>query len=443
MYISKKSLSRRTFLQNTGVTITLPFLDSMVPAFASNVDIPNRLNYLYLPTGRIPDSWYASVDGLLCPTLKPLADHRENISVLQGLDVGNGKGAHSGPCAAFLTGVAPGKEKEVQISVDQIIAKQIGVNTKFSSMELGVDPPEWAFAAVDGLAGYYTSTLSWATGTTPLPVEINPRKVFERMFGEADNLNSEEMKKRIELKKSILDNLNQSVGRLMKTVAQVDKHKLDEYFNSIREIERSIAIEEQNPLQLDEYTEQYMIRPTGIPRVFADHVKLMFDMMVLAYQTNMTNVITFMFGGEGTNRNYLELGASDGHHSLTHHKGDEVSINLVRAIEYHQSELINYYINRLKSIIEVDGSRLFDKMLIVSGSAHGDSNMHLHKNVPMMIMSGSNKLGVGKDIIYENDKYTVSDLHLATMKFLNVDPTEYMTERTDAKIVLPEILKTV
>jgi hypothetical protein len=428
MYISKKSLSRRTLLKGVGVSIGLPFLDAMVPAFGeTNIrDNPKRVTYLYLPTGRQMDVWIPSTTGLnyeIPPTLKPLEKFKDKFSILSGLDVVNGKGSHSGPCATYLTGVAPNREIGVGISVDQVIAKSFAEETQLASMELGVDPPEWAFNRVDGLAGYYTSTISWRGPKTPLPTQINPRKIFERMFGDTDTLNSETMSTRIKNKKSILDSLSQATKRLLTTVPAVDKYKLNEYLDSVRDVEKSIQIAEERNV-VEYIGDEEITRPTGIPRTYKDHVRLIFDMMVLAYQTDITRMITFMLGHEGTNRNYLELGAKDGHHSLTHHKGRQEAIALVKKIELHQSEQIAYFINRMQNV------DLLDDTIIVVGGAHSDSNMHTHKNVPMMVFGGSSGISKGNHIAYNH--MPVSNVHMRVMGEINVDPTEFLREDTDA-----------
>ncbi len=435
MVIFKKAIPRRTFLRGAGVTMALPLLDAMLPAFAASGKQPLRIGYVYLPTGRILEDWIPGTEGSdyqMSPTLAPLAAFRDQFLVLSGLDVVNGKGPHSGPCAAYMTGVKA-TNNSVGISVDQVIAKQIGEETQLASMELGVDPPEWAFGRVGGLAGYFTSTISYRNATTPLPTQANPRKVFERLFGDTDRMDPVAMRQRIENKSSVLDKVGGRVKQLMTTVNANDRHKLDEYLDSIREIERGIEVSESGNLA-EKVAELGIERPAGIPQLYADHVKLMFDMMVLAYQTDMTRMITFMMGHEGTNRNYLELGAKDGHHSLSHHKGQPDAIALLKKIELHQSELLAYFVNKMQSIKEGDGS-LLDNSVIVAGGAHGDSNMHLHVNVPMLVIGNAqNRIKSGRHIKYKGE--AVSDLHLAVMDMANVSPEEYLTEKTDARGIL-------
>jgi hypothetical protein len=437
MMIFKKAMPRRSFLKGAGATVALPFLDAMVPALAATGAAgqrPFRIGYVYLPTGRIMENWTPATTGSdyqLTPTLKPFAPHREDMLVLSGLDVKAGKGSHSGPAASYMTGITPEKGTNiVGISVDQIIAKQIGQNTTLASMELGVDPPEWAGGAVDGLAGYYTSTISWRTENTPLPRQVNPRGVFERLFGDTDTLDPEALKIRMESKSSILDSVGNGVKRLMASVGTNDKYKLEEYFDAVRDIERGIQVTEAKSIDLD----SDMMRPAGIPNLYEDHVNLMFDMMLLAYQTDMTRIISFMLGHEGSDRNYLELGAKDGHHSLTHHKGRQEAIDLVKMIDLHQSNLLSRFITKMKETNDGDGS-LLDNTIIVAGCAHSDGNLHLHTDVPTLVFGASTKnLKGGRHIRYQGDP--VSNLHLKVMEMAEVSSEEFLTEKSDATGVL-------
>ena len=434
MMIFKKAMRRRSFLKGAGASLALPFLDAMVPAFAATAAAsPFRIGYVYLPTGRHMENWIPKATGAayeMTPTLAPLAPHREQMLVLSGLDVVAGQGSHSGPCASYMTGITPSKENNtVGISADQVIAKQFGKETTLASLELGVDPPEWAGGNVDGLAGYYTSTISWLTPSTPLPRQINPRSVFERLFGDTDTLDPEAMRRRMETKSSVLDSVGEGVKRLMTSVNPADRHKLQEYFDAVRDIERGIEVAESKTVR-EELADTGISRPAGVPVLFADHARLMFDMMLLAFQTDMTRMISFMLGHEGSDRNYLELGAKDGHHSLTHHKGRPEAIELVKKIDLHQSELLSEFIGKMKAVREGDRS-LLDNTIIVAGSAHSDGNLHLHTDVPMLVFgAGVKNVRGGRHVRYKGDP--VSNLHLAVMEMAGVSSEEFITEKSDA-----------
>jgi hypothetical protein len=339
MMIFKKAIPRRTFLRGAGTALALPFLDAMVPALASTgggaSKPPLRVAYVYFPVGRIMKDWTPVSEGSnfeLTSSLQPFAPYREQMLVLSGMDIKaahllpgeGGGGNHGRPCAAFLTGVHPYTDS-LGISFDQIIAKHVGHNTPLASLQLGLDPPEWAAEAEVDYPGYYRSTISWRNSTTPLPVEHNPRRVFERLFGDTDTLDPEAMRLRIKRQSSVLDSVSNRVNNLMRSVGASDRYKLEEYLDAVRDIERGIQVAESRATSASGNSitgrENGLIRPSGIPESVMDHARLMADLMVLAYQGNMTQVVTFMTGHEGTNRNYTELGALDGHHSLSHHKG--------------------------------------------------------------------------------------------------------------------------
>jgi len=430
MMIFKKAIPRRSFLRGAGATIALPFLDAMVPAFAAEMGKqPLRIGYIYLNTGREMNSWIPKTTGSnyeMSPTLAPLAKYRDDFMVLSGLDVKAGQGSHSGPCASYMTGVKPSKSGDgVGISVDQVIAKQIGEETQLASMELGVDPPEWAFNRVDGLAGYYTSTISWRNPNTPLPTQINPRKVFERLFGDTDSLDPVAMQQRLQRKTSVLDEVSERVKRLMTSVNATDRYKLEEYLDSVREIERGIEVAERKTADsADDLASMGLERPVGIPSVYADHVKIMFDMIVLAYQTDMTRMITFMTGPEQSNRTYQEIGIPDVHHSLSHHQGDPEKLDKVGKIDHYHSQLFTYYLDKLRNTQDVDGS-LLDNMMIMYGSAISDGNDHLMSNLPILLLGGgSGQLKGGRHIRY-SDSTPISNLYLTIMEKLGIQTDKF------------------
>ncbi len=438
MNIFKKALPRRTFLRGAGATLALPFLDAMVPAFAATemADRPLRLGYIYLPVGRIMSNWTPVKEGAdfeLTPTLEPLAAFRDQMLILSGLDIkaadlltGERGGTHARPCAAYLTGVHP-YDNSVGISVDQVVAKELGKHTQLASLELGLDPAEWAGGNEVDYDGFYRSTVSWRTPTTPLPTQDNPRKVFERLFGDTDSVDQEAMRSRIARQGSVLDSVSGRVNKLMTSVHANDRYKLEEYLDAVRDIERGIQVAESktasaNGVALD------ITRPSGIPESYAEHAKLMFDLMFLAYQTDMTRVVSFMLGHEGTNRNYLELGAQDGHHSMSHHKGNTGPIELLKKVDRYQSELLAAFLQKMRSTKDGDAS-LLDNSILVTGSSLSDANLHDHNAVPIAIFGGAQgKIKGGRHVRYNSEP--LSNLHLAVMDMFSAPTEEFLSGKT-------------
>jgi len=450
MTIFKKSLPRRTFLRGAGAALALPFLDAMVPALAASAARPKlKLGFIYLPVGRIMENWTPKTVGSdfeMTPTLEPLAAFREQMLVVSGLDVkaadllpGERGGPHARPCAAYLTGAHPFPDR-VGVSFDQIAARHLGQDTPLASMELGIDPPEWAGQGAGDYSGFYTSTVSWRTPTTPLPIQNKPRKVFERLFGDTDTLDPEAMRRRIQQKSSVLDAVTARVNTMKRSVSPADRYKLDEYLDAVRDIERGIqAAESRTTTDHNADARKDVTRPSGIPNDYAEHGRLMLDMMYLAYQTDMTRVVAFMLGHEGTNRNFTELGAQDGHHSLSHHKGDSGAIELLKKVDRYQSELLAYFLGKMQSTEEIDGSSLLDNALFLAGSGLSDANNHVHNDVPVALFGGAQgKLKGGRHLRYPGEP--LSNLHLAVLDMAGVPADEYFENETaDATGILPGI----
>ncbi len=442
MMIFKKAMPRRTFLRGAGATIALPFLDAMIPALAASTSAatpPLKLGYIYLPVGRIMESWTPTTTGKnfeLTPTLEPFAPYRDKMLVLSGLDVkaadllpGERGGPHARPCAAYLTGAHPFKDR-VGISFDQIVAKHAGQNTPLASMELGIDPPAWAGQGDGDYSGFYTSTMSWRTATTPLPIQNNPRRVFERLFGDTDSMDPETMKRRIERKSSVLDSVSERVNAMKDSINAADRYKLDEYLDAVRDIERGIQVAESRTVTDDgDKAGPGATRPSGIPAGYAEHGRLMFDMMHLAYQTNMTQVIAFMLGHEGTNRNFNELGAKNGHHSLSHHKGDSTAIELLKKVDLYQSELVAHFLRKMEETKEIDGTSLLDNSVIVAGSGLSDANNHVHNDVPVAMFGGAQgQIKGGRHLRFKGEP--ISNLHLAVLDMFGAPSDEYFENHT-------------
>ena len=445
MMIFKKAIPRRTFLKGAGASLALPFLDAMVPALAAPPSAsPLRLGYVYLPVGRIMDNWLPKQTGPdypMTPSLEPLAGFRDQMLLLSGLDIkaadllpGERGGTHARPCAAYLTGVHP-YDNSVGVSADQYIARQTGRHTQLASLQLGLDPAEWAGGNEVDYDGFYRSTISWSTPTTPLPTQNNPRKVFERLFGDTDSVDPEAMRRRVARQGSLLDSVNDRARHLMKSVNAGDRYKLEEYLDAVRDIERGIQVAESKTAAGGAQVEG-LTRPTGIPEDYAEHARLIFDLMFLAYQTDLTRVVAFMMGHEGTNRNYLELGAQDGHHSMSHHKGDQDSIELLKKVDRYQSELLAYFLGRMRGAREGDAT-LLDNSLIIAGSSLSDGNLHLHNDVPTLLIGGAQgKVKTGRHVRYKGEP--LSNLHLAVMEMFDTPAEEFVSHETsDATGVLP------
>lgn len=440
MMIFKKAIPRRTFLRGAGASLALPFLDAMVPAFAApNASQPPlRLGYIYLPVGRVMENWTPTSVGQnyeLTPSLVPFAPYREQMLVLSGLglkaaDVKPGErdnSRHERSAASYLTGVHAYHDA-VGVSVDQEVANVVGQHTPLASLQLGLDPAEWANGNTGSFRGFFRATVSWRGPTSPLTTQNNPRKVFERLFGDTSSLDPETLRRYRQRQGSILDGVSSEVDRLMGSVSAGDRYKLDEYLDGVRDIERGIQVAESRA-PLDSEVLEGIKRPAGIPASTVEHARLMFDLMHLAYQTDMTQVVLFMMGHEGTQRNYPELGGPEGHHSLSHHRGDKPSIEMLKKIDLYQSEWVAYFLEKMQSTKEIDGTSLLDNSMLVTGSALSDANIHYHHDLPIAVFGGAQgKLKSGRHIQY--DQEPLSNLHLFVMDMFGAPSQEYLSNET-------------
>jgi hypothetical protein len=445
MMIFKKSIPRRTFLRGTGASLALPFLDAMVPAFAASDAAlpPRRLGYIYLPSGRMIESWEPKTEGQdydMTPSLKPFAPYREQMLVLSGLGLkaadlkpGEAGGPHPRSCGAYLTGKHP-FTTTVGISVDQVVAKKLGQQTPLASLQLGLDPAEWANGNDGGFRGFYRTTVSWASKTNALPTQNDPRKVFERLFGDTSSLDPETQRRLNRNRGSVLDAVNERVSDLMGTLDAGDRYKLAEYLDAVRDIERGIQAAESRT-DADSTGLESVRRPAGIPETYTEHAKLIFDMMHLAYLTDMTQVATVMMGHEGGNRTFLEMGFKEGHHSLSHHRGLPGAIETLKQIDLFQNELIAYFLEKMASTREADGSTLLENSMIVAGSAMSDGNTHLHYNLPVVVFgSAQGKFKTGRHVRYNDEPF--SNFHLFTIDAFGASPEEYVEGESDATGIL-------
>jgi hypothetical protein len=391
--IMRKSLSRRTLLRGAGAAVALPFLDAMVPAFASAPKkTPVRMAFLYVPNGIMMDGWNPDQEGKLDKLpriLKPLDSLKEDILHIGNLTHNTGRalldgaGDHGRCCGSYLTGVQVKKtlvDIKSSVSCDQLVANEVGKETRFPSLEIGLEDARQAGDCDSGYSCAYTNNLAWRSETQPLPPILDPRALFERMFGDGTVLSAEARVAQTAERRSMLDYVMGDTNKLKNDLGPTDKRKLDEYLSSIREIERQMEKAARDNTQVD----PKMDKPYGIPADFAEHFRLMTDIVTVAFQADLTRVLTFLITREGTSRAYRELGIPDGHHPLTHHQGKPELMEKVRQInEYHTAQLAAW-LTKLKSIKEGD-SNLLDNSMIVYGAGLSDGNRHTHEDLPTLI----------------------------------------------------------
>ena len=397
MILTKKALARRTMLRGLGTAIALPALDAMLPALSAAPEKPpTRMAFIYHPVGMIMDRWTPATEGTgfaLTSSMKPLEPFRENMTVLTGLAqvqgraLGDGPGDHAREGATWLTGVHP-KRSETNIgcgvSADQIAARELGKQTQLASLELALEAPGLAGACDQNYSCAYTNTVSWKTPTVPLPMEANPRVIFERLFGEESSSDPAARRSALDKQRSILDYAAGGIDRLQSELGARDRNKLSEYLDSIRDIERRIQKAERQSTELKLELE----RPAGVPDTFEEHVKLMIELQAIAFQTDMTRVITFMLGRAGSNRAYRSINISDGHHSLTHHQNDPRKIEKVTQIDLFLVKTFAAYLAKMKATPDGAGGNLLDNLLICYGSSLGDANIHTHHDLPIALVAG-------------------------------------------------------
>jgi len=411
MIVTKQHLSRRTVLRGLGTAIALPMLDAMAPAFAGTQNAtPVRMSFCYVPNGMMMANWTPKGEGRdfeFTRILKPLEPYRQDLLVLSGLDhhngnaLGDGGGDHARAGATFLTGVHPKKTMGLDIyngiSVDQVAAQALSAKTRFGSIELGCEDTRTVGNCDTGYSCAYTNSISWRTPTTPMPPETNPRMVFERLFGSLDTSLDPAARARMNAdRKSILDVVDERTNSLLGKLGPSDRRKMDEYMYAIRDIEKRIQSAEKENRQQDPTIE----KPTGIPATYAEHVKLMYDLQVVAFQTDLTRVITMVYSREASAKPYPEIGVSDGHHPVSHHRNDPVLLEKLCKINCFHLELFSYFVGKLKSTPDGEGS-LLDHSMIVYGSSLSDSNRHLHEDLPILLAGrGDGSIKPGRRVIY-------------------------------------------
>ena len=428
MIVSGKALDRRTFLRGMGTAVALPFLDAMSPAFAATTKAPVRMAFVYVPNGIDMRYWNPGYEGKLGELpriLKPLEPLKNDITLLSNLTHNTGRalldgaGDHGRCCGSYLTGVQVKKttvDIKASVSCDQLVASQIGSKTRFPSLEVGLEDARQAGDCDSGYSCAYTNNLAWRSETQPLPPILDPRALFERLFGNGVVLSPEARARQGRYRRSILDFVSGDTQKLASTLGPTDKRKLDEYLSSIREIELQIAKAEKDNAAID----PKMDKPYGVPADFAEHFKLMTDMITIAFQADLSRVLTFLVTREGTSRAYREIDIPDGHHPLTHHRNDPEMMEKVAKINTYHMRQFAAWMEKLKSIQEGDGT-LLDNSMIVYGAGLADGNRHTHEDLPTLIAGRGGKLiKPGRRVMYRKET-PMCNLFLTMMGGMGVE----------------------
>ena len=455
------ALNRRRFLRAAGVSMALPAFESMLGrgalAGASGAPIPAttstgaplRMAFVYVPNGVNQTYWWPKGDGkdgdrarekaralLLNRTMEPLADLKEKIQVIAGLDQKNAFGGKDGPgdharaCSTFLTGVrvkkTAGADIHAGISVDQVAARQIGHLTRFPSLELACDAARKSGNCDSGYSCAYQFNLSWASPTLPMTPEANPRFAFERLFGAGDRgERGKSFRQRLEQQRSILDFVRDDARDLGRELGARDRKKLDEYLTGVREVERRIQAAEQFRETPDPDCET----PAGIPATFLEHVQLMYDLLFLAFRTDSTRVATFLLSYESSNRTFPDIAVNDGHHNLSHHQGDKEKLAKIAKIDLWYMQQFARFLQKLDAAKDVDGRSILHNSMIVYGSGNGDGNRHNHNNLPFVLAgSGGGRLSGGRFL--EIDAQPMNNIYLSLLDRMGVSNVPRLGDST-------------
>ena len=441
MFITRMHLPRRTVLRGLGATVALPLLDSMVPALTAQSRTAaapiKRFGVFYVPNGMSMPYWYPRHEPgkleSLPPTLRSLEPFRDRVVICGGLDdesanLVKGGGDHARSAGTFLTCVpykmTNGADVNNAVSVDQIAARELQSETQLASLELGIESNAMVGNCDGGASCAYTNTIAWRTPTTPLPIENDPRAVFERLFGTSGSTDPAVRLARMRRDRSILDLVNDELRGLGQVVGPGDRAKLDEYGEAVRDIERRIAMaEEQNTRELP-----VVDQPVGVPSDYAEHAKLMMDLLALAYQTDLTRISTFMLAREVSGHAYPEIGVSDSHHPLSHHQDEPAKLRRLHLINEYHFQQFAYLVAKLDAIPEGDGSML-DSTLFLYGTGISDSNTHFHDDLPIALVGGKNAgINGGRYIRYPQDT-PLANLHVTILEKLGT-PVEAFGDST-------------
>ena len=420
-----KSLPRRTVLQGLGTTLALPFLEAMLPRLRAAAKPAHRFQAFYVPNGMAMEYWTPKGEGAaleLSPILEPLAAYREQMLVFSGIKA-SWNYIHAGASGSFLTGTPRGGHNEIEIiadvSIDQLLGRHFAQETQLASLEMSLDQPANAGACTGNLSCAYLDTLCWANPTQPLPMEWNPRAVFEKLFGDSGSTDRAAREKRLAQRASILDSVTGKLADLQRELGPRDQSKVAEYTDAVRDVERRIQMaERQSSLELPE-----LEKPLGAPPVFEDYLALMLDLQVLALQSDLTRVVTFMIAKEQSPRPYPQIGVPEAHHPLSHHNNIPELVEKMSKINRYHAELFSKYLARLRATPDGDGS-LLDHMTILYGAGISNSNAHSGDNLPLMLVGGgAGKLKGGRHLRYAN-KPSQANLLLTLM-----DKLEYPVEK--------------
>ena len=426
MFLTKKAIPRRTFLRGAQSALALPLLDAMIPASTAWADTPAkrppRLGFVFIPMGCDQTRWTPPGEGKLdelSPILAPLKPVKDQVTVITNTRLQNAyPGTHDTSNSAFLS-AATSKHTEssdyfLGTTVDQIAAKQMGRETQLDSLQLAMDLNPLAGVCNNGYACVYQNCLSWSSPTTPLPSEAHPRVVFERLFGEGGNAAAR--RSALQNRASLLDSFTKDIARLKQRVGNPDRERLDQYLDSVRQVEREIeraekAVADNKTPDLD--------RPVGVTAAFADHAKIMFDLQILAFQADITRVITFQLTREQSNRTYPEIGVADPHHPTSHHGNDPEKVAKIAKINTYHISLFSDFLQRMKATPDGDGS-LLDHSVYLYGSGMGNPSLHDHENLPILVAGGA-KTGLkgGRHIRYQKGT-SLANVHLTLLERVGI-----------------------
>jgi len=432
MIIGKKKLPRRTVLRGIGTTLALPLLDSMVPALSARTKTAAkptlRFGAVYVPNGMVMQNWTPAAEGAtfeFTPILQPLTPFQDQLLVLSGLNstpppIKYDGGGHAKASTRFLTDIQPADPEiwkpQQPISIDQLVARELGQHTQLASLELGLEGAHFAGACdPGGNSCAFSFTISWRDASTPLPMEHNPRAVFERLFGDSESTDPTVRSARMREQSSILDSVREASAQLMRDLGPVDRVKVTEYLEAIRDVERRIEkVKEQGTKDVSQVSQ-----PVGIPASFAEHAALMYDLQLLAYQADITRVFTFMYGHEQGGRSYPEIGVPDAHHPISHHQNKPELLAKLTKIQTLHVNMFASFLEKLRSTPDGDGS-LLDHTIIVYGAGMSDSNLHSPFNLPILLLGGgTGQLKGGRHLRYPEGT-PLANLHVTLLDKLGV-----------------------